>query len=141
MSDRPSIGDRANLQLPRLVLLAFGVIVLGVVVGAVARNYWPEPPGDDTADTGFARDMSTHHGQAVEMALIIRDRTEDPQLKALATDIVLTQQSQIGIMSGWLQVWELSPNSYNPAMAWMGHPTEGLMPGLATAEEIQQLRD
>jgi uncharacterized protein (DUF305 family) len=127
--------------LPQLVLTIIGIVVLGVIIGAVARNYWPGPPGESSADAGFLRDMSTHHNQAIEMSLIIRDRTEDPTLQAFATDIALTQQGQIGAMSGWLQVWDLSMNSDDLAMTWMGHPTLGLMPGMATAEEIQQLRD
>lgn len=28
-----------------------------------------------------------------------------------------------------------------PAMAWMGHPTTGRMPGMATPEEIEALRE
>ncbi|HEV2743867.1 MAG TPA: DUF305 domain-containing protein, partial [Rubrobacter sp.] len=33
-------------------------------------------PGDGSAEAGFARDMSVHHAQAVEMAEIVRDKTE-----------------------------------------------------------------
>jgi len=32
-------------------------------------------PGDDSAEAGFARDMIVHHGQAVQMAEIVRGRT------------------------------------------------------------------
>ena len=87
------------------------------------------------------RDMIPHHDQAVEMALIIRDRTEDQQLFFLATDIILSQQNQIGMMEGWLMLWDLSPNQGGPMMAWMDHPVEdGLMPGMATAEQVDSLR-
>jgi uncharacterized protein (DUF305 family) len=48
--------------------------------------------------------MMVHHAQAVEMAEIVRDRTENPQTRTLATDIALTQQAQIGQMQGWLAV-------------------------------------
>ena len=133
--------SQARSRLPQLVLTIIGIVVLGVVIGAVARSFWPGPPGDGSADAGFLRDMSTHHNQAVEMSLIIGDRTEDPTLQAFTTDIALTQQGQIGAMSGWLQVWDLSMNSDDLAMTWMGHPTQGLMPGMATSEEVQQLRD
>jgi uncharacterized protein (DUF305 family) len=96
-------------------------------------------PGDDSAEAGFARDMIVHHGQAVQMAEIVRDRTESNAVRLLASDISLTQQGQIGIMQGWLQVWGLPITSSEPAMAWMGHPTDGLMPGMATPEEIDPL--
>jgi uncharacterized protein (DUF305 family) len=97
------------------------------------------PPGDDSPEAGFARDMIVHHGQAVQMAEIIRDKTESDSIRLLASDISLTQQGQIGIMQGWLQVWGLPVTGSEPAMAWMGHPTEGLMPGMAPPDEIERL--
>src|SRR3712207_6156197 len=73
------------------------------------------------------------------MAEIVRDRTESEEIRILATDIALTQQAQIGMMQGWLDVWGLTSASTEPAMAWMGHPTEGRMPGMASPEEINRL--
>jgi uncharacterized protein (DUF305 family) len=98
-------------------------------------------PGDRSAEAGFARDMSMHHIQAVEMALIVQERTEDPAIRILATDIIITQTGQIGQMRGWLDVWGLPPNSSEPPMAWMGHPVEGRMPGMASPEDIARLRE
>jgi len=83
--------------------------------------------------------MIVHHAQAVQMAEIVRDRTDSDSMSLLASDISLTQQGQIGIMQGWLQVWGLRVTGLEPAMAWMGHPTEGLMPGMATPDEIDRL--
>lgn len=110
-------------------------------------------PGDSSPEAGFARDMSVHHAQAVAMAEAIRDRTADPDLKLLATNIALGQQGQIGRMSGWLDEWGLSVSSTNPPMAWMtddmpdmpgmdmGAPElqNGLMPGMATRPQITAL--
>ena len=97
------------------------------------------PPADGSAEAGFARDMSVHHAQAVEMAEITRDRTEEPGVRTLATDIALTQQAQIGQMQGWLSVWGLPPTGTGPAMGWMGMPTQGRMPGMAPPEEVRRL--
>jgi uncharacterized protein (DUF305 family) len=97
------------------------------------------PPGNDSAEAGFARDMIVHHAQAVQMAEIIRDKTNSDDMRLLAADISLTQQGQIGIMQGWLEVWGLPITGEEPAMAWMGHPMDGLMPGMATPEEITRL--
>ena len=44
-------------------------------------------------------------------------------------------------MQGWLDAWGLSATGTDPTMAWMGHPTEGRMPGMATPEEINELRN
>jgi uncharacterized protein (DUF305 family) len=97
------------------------------------------PPGNDSAEAGFARDMIVHHGQAVQMAEIIRDNTKSDSIRLLAADISLTQQAQVGMMQGWLQVWGLPITGEEPAMAWMGHPTDGLMPGMASPDELDRL--
>ena len=94
---------------------------------------------DNSAEAGFARDMKTHHAQAVEMATIVRDRTTDENLRYLLLDMILTQQNQIGQFEGWLNVWGVPLGSDQLPMTWMGHPTEGLMPGMATDEQIAQL--
>ena len=97
------------------------------------------PPGNDSAEAGFARDMMVHHAQAVQMAEIVRDKTQSAEVRLLASDISLTQQAQIGIMQGWLEAWGLPITGSKPAMAWMGHPMDGLMPGMATPDEIDRL--
>jgi uncharacterized protein (DUF305 family) len=98
------------------------------------------PPAEDSAEAGFARDMIVHHAQAVQMAEIVRGKTESEEIRTLAADIALTQQAQIGQMQGWLQVWDLPPTGTEPAMSWMGHPTEGRMPGMASPEELDRLQ-
>jgi uncharacterized protein (DUF305 family) len=82
------------------------LLVLAVAVAAGALFLWASsrPPQEGSAEAGFALDMMVHHAQAVEMAEIVRDRTENPQTRTLATDIALTQQAQIGQMQGWLAV-------------------------------------
>jgi uncharacterized protein (DUF305 family) len=97
-------------------------------------------PGEDSAEAGFARDMMVHHAQAVQLAEIVRNRTESEEIRTLAADIALTQQAQIGQMQGWLQVWGLPPTGSEPAMTWMGQPTKGRMPGMASPKEIDDLQ-
>jgi uncharacterized protein (DUF305 family) len=118
------------------LLAAVSILAAGV---ALAMLFASEPPSNDSAEAGFARDMIVHHGQAVQMAEIIRDKTKSDSMRLLAADISLTQQAQIGIMQGWLQAWGLPITGSEPAMAWMGHPTDGLMPGMATPDEIDRL--
>ena len=85
--------------------------------------------------------MSVHHAQAVEMAEIVRDKTGSEEIRLMAADMALTQQGQIGRMQGWLDAWSLPATGAEPAMSWMGHPTEGRMPGMASPEEIERLQD
>ena len=126
---------RWNVVILVLVLLA------GCSAGATAALLVTRPPGEDSAEAGFARDMMVHHAQAVQMAVILRDKTKSSTMRTMTTDIALTQQAQIGMMQGWLQVWGLHTSGTKPAMSWMGHSTEGLMPGMASPEEIKLLYD
>jgi uncharacterized protein (DUF305 family) len=119
-----------------VLLAALSILAAGV---ALALLFASQPPGNDSAEAGFARDMIVHHAQAVQMAEIIRDKTKSDSMRLLVSDISLTQQAQIGIMQGWLQAWGLPITTSEPAMAWMGHPTDGLTPGMATPDEIDRL--
>jgi uncharacterized protein (DUF305 family) len=50
------------------------------------------------------------------MAGKLRERTDDPKLRGILLDMMLTQQAQIGLMQGWLQAWELPFAGPNPPM-------------------------
>lgn len=142
------LGQEAKIPSNRQLLdrpwmpIAIGALIGVVILAGVwsVNQAWPKPPGDESADVNFLRDMAVHHDQAVTMGLIMLDRTEDESLRAISTDIVLTQTSQIGMMQGWLGRWDYNLISKNSHMEWMGHPVDGLMPGMATQEEIEQLR-
>lgn len=154
--EEPPSKRRERFARPPLfsVLLVVGAVILAVVAGAgVASAFLGNEsgdesavetgivaPGEDSAEAGFTRDMMVHHAQAVQMAEIVRDKTESEEIRTLAADIALTQQAQIGQMQGWLAVWDLPPTSTEPAMSWMGDPMEGRMPGMASPEELNDLQ-
>lgn len=119
------------------VLLALFMVLAGLLAGGLLLA--PQPPSEGSASVGFARDMSRHHGQAVAMAEVLRDRTDDPELRSLTQDIALTQQAQIGMMTAWLDEWGYVPTASGSRMAWTGSPVDGLMPGMATAEQARSL--
>jgi uncharacterized protein (DUF305 family) len=111
-------------------------------------------PSATSPDAGFARDMAVHHQQAVEMSFIVRDSTDDEEVRRLAYDIANTQANQRGMLMGWLDLWGLPKTEADQApMAWMpmdeqmgpGHAMYqahdgALMPGMATNAELDQLR-
>src|SRR3712207_4100223 len=121
-----------------LLLAAAAVLFAALALWLYLSN---ATPGEESAEAGFARDMSVHHAQAVEMAEIVRDKTESEEVRLMAADMALTQQGQIGRMQGWLDAWSLPATGTEPAMSWMGHPTEGRMPGMASPEEIERLQN
>ena len=56
---------------PRVVVAALLALVVGLVGGlAISRAGGDDLPADDSVAAGFARDMQTHHDQAVEMSSV-----------------------------------------------------------------------
>lgn len=151
---RSGAGWRAQLRAQRTALLVIGAIALLVVgfgAGVLLAPETGDPTPPNTVDIGFAQDMSAHHTQAVEMSGIALTGATDPAVRRLAYDILTTQQSQIGRMQGWLQMWGAPARGADGYMGWMpadehghGHDHGGgamsAMPGMATTEEIQRLR-
>lgn len=131
----PLVPSRRWDDPPVLVALA-AIVVAAVWLGTLVGT---RHPGDNSAEAGFARDMSAHHAQGVELAELSRSRTADEEIRALATDISLTQQAQIGQMRGWLSAWGLSSTRSGDPMKWMGHATRAPMPGMATEAEVAAL--
>lgn len=136
MNDQTGLAAEQRRWWPATIAVAAIVSLVAALLGWTLAN---RPPVDDSLEAGFARDMIVHHDQAVAMALLIRDKTSDPLMESLATDIILTQQNRIGQMLGWLNLWGLPATGVDPPMAWMGHPALGRMPGMATPEEIANL--
>jgi len=134
------------------VLVALGAFSLGRITGAGEGT-----PSTTSAAAGFARDMQVHHDQGVEIAMLIRDRTDDPDLRQLAYDIATAQSNQSGQMYGWLAQWNLPQAAAEPSMTWMSRPSldgatdhhgnagtthepGAAMPGLATSAQMNELR-
>jgi uncharacterized protein (DUF305 family) len=162
-TDAHPAGDVAPASPPGrprwLVATLVGIVAVAVVAASFAlgtvtggRDTASEVPvpSDGSVDVGFARDMITHHQQAIEMAGVTRDGSTNPKVKLLAFDIETGQLAQVGQMQGWLQVWGKNPNNPGEPMSWMpasehaghsGHAdADGLMPGMATPEEVDRLR-
>ncbi|MFF2274357.1 DUF305 domain-containing protein [Agromyces sp. NPDC058126] len=146
------------------VVAVLAVVVVAVAAFSVGRlSTLAEPtPTTTSAEAGFARDMQVHHQQGVELAMIVRDATSDEEVRLLAYDIATTQAQQAGQMYGWLASWGLPQAGREPSMTWMtrpaadgsGHASHGAgsgadgaahqpgapMPGLATPEQVAELR-
>jgi uncharacterized protein (DUF305 family) len=144
----PAGGPGRGLRTALLAVIAVGLVLLGGGLAVALGIGRGEPaPGADSVDAGFARDMSRHHLQGVEMANLALDLSTDPEVRRLAFDISATQTNQTGRMQGWLSLWGLPPTG-GETMAWMatatGHTDHGaageLMPGMATDEELAELR-
>jgi uncharacterized protein (DUF305 family) len=132
----------------RIVLYAI-IAVAVLALAATGAYLWGANSKDggssvSAVDSGFARDMATHHQQAITMAGYARDNAPDTPVKTVAFDIETSQSIEMGEMIGWLQQWGVSRNTDTP-MDWMsGHEHEigpnGLMPGMATPVQMDKLQ-
>lgn len=146
-----------------IVAASVALVVVAVLAFSIGRlsTLGDPTPGNASAEAGFARDMQVHHQQGVELAMIVRDATDDPDVRLLAFDIATTQAQQSGQMYGWLRVWGLPQAGPEPSMTWMTRPAldgsshgghsggdgDGAahvpgepMPGLATPAQVDELR-
>jgi uncharacterized protein (DUF305 family) len=141
----PQEGGRAPTRRYGVLALA-ALLVVGLLLGYAGGLLTPRltRPGDASVEAGFARDMTTHHAQAVEMSLIAYRSATLPEVRQIAVDIATGQQGEIGAMQTWLREWGLSPTGSQPPMSWMSDGAtvkDGLMPGMATPQQMAALRD
>lgn len=105
----PSVGERVRIAL----LAALGAFLLSVAA-ACAGGPRPEPSAEAeyveaetaphvAADAEFVRDMLVHHAQALEMAALAPERTDDEQMRMLARRISESQEYEIELMRDWLE--------------------------------------
>lgn len=151
-------GDSGSARWVRPVLAVAAVIGLlligaagGLLIGLPGQSA-VDVPGPGSVDVGFSQDMTVHHQQAVTMAAWARDRSTDPRIATLASDIETTQNSQIGRMQGWLELWGAGQLPVGGYMGWMaaghggGHDGTAAgtpvatMPGMASQADLAALR-
>lgn len=88
------------------------------------------------ADVTFMQDMIPHHHQATQMALLVKERTNNPALVDLADRINGTQADEIAFMQDWLaERGENVPKPSNHHAMHMQHD----MAGMATPEQMAAL--
>jgi uncharacterized protein (DUF305 family) len=90
---------------------------------------------DDTpnqADIGYVTRMVEHHQRALLMSGLAAKRAESKWLKGLADRISASQGPEITTMSAWLKA--------NGGMAEHSAHEHGAMPGMATDQQIAELR-
>ncbi|RFS86722.1 DUF305 domain-containing protein [Actinomadura spongiicola] len=90
------------------------------------------------AEVRFVQMMIPHHAQALEMSKLAPERASDQRVRSLASRIDAAQKVEIAAMRSWLE-----HNSEAVLKAYGknhgGHHTG--MPGMATAEQLKQLRE
>jgi uncharacterized protein (DUF305 family) len=89
-------------------------------------------------DVKFMQDMIPHHNQAVQMAELVSDRTNNQELRDVAGRIDASQVDEIDFMDGWLSDrGEAVPETTAHSAMHMSH----VMAGMASPEDMARLAE
>ena len=86
------------------------------------------------ADVAFMQGMIVHHQQAVDMAALVKDRTNNEAILAAAGRIDASQEDEMKFMRTWLE-----DHGAPSEMAGMGHMDHTGMEGMASPEDMAEL--
>ncbi|GAA0758960.1 uncharacterized protein (DUF305 family) [Erythromicrobium ramosum] len=89
------------------------------------------------SDVAFMQHMIVHHQQAVEMAVLVKDRTNTADLLSIAGRIESSQADEIAFMKAWLS--ERGEPVEDPMMKGHGEHMHHMMKGMASADQIKAL--
>ena len=146
----PSLIRRLRFLIPGVILLTQAFVAMAGDAPIVK----PGSPGEpsqalsaeeaikiaDTsyspADAGFMQDMIPHHHQAMQMAALVADRTNRPELIDIAGRINASQRDEIAFMQQWLRArGERVPEPDARSATHAGHG----IAGMATPEQMAEL--
>jgi uncharacterized protein (DUF305 family) len=89
--------------------------------GGETAEITAEPAGFNADDVSFATGMIPHHEQAVELAALVPDRSTNPEVIALATQISGAQEPEINTMKAFLVQWNENPGDETANGGHAGH--------------------
>ncbi len=93
--------------------------------------------GYTTSDVTFMQAMIVHHQQALDMAVLVKERTNTKELVDIAGRIEASQADEIAFMKGWLA--ERGEPATDPKMAGHGAHMHHMMAGMASPEAMTAL--
>ena len=89
------------------------------------------------ADATFMQHMIVHHQQALDMAKLVKDRTNTEEIVAIAGRIEASQADEIAFMKAWLA--ERGEPLEDPKMKGHGAHMHHMMAGMASPEQMKAL--
>ena len=144
-----------NQAAARTALAALLLSASGLAFAQSAQIVQPGAPGQATktltadqavklaqasytaSDVAFMQHMIVHHQQAVDMAVLVKERTNTEDLVAIAGRIESSQADEITFMQTWLK--ERGEPVEDPKMAGHGEHMHHMMRGMASPEQMKAL--
>ena len=108
---------------------------------ATAQPAQNDPAKNNAADVTFATDMIPHHEQAVQLSSLVPQRSTDPAVIKLASEISAAQGPEIQTMKTFLAQWNAPPASDHEGhgAAMDGMQMQGMVDA-ATMTKLESLR-
>ena len=140
---------------PAQLSLSFAAMLLATTASALAQDVQIVQPGAPgaaptvlsegeatqlaridylPADVSFMQGMIVHHQQAVDMSVLVAERTNNETVTTAAGRIEASQQDEMSFMREWL-----GGIGQPAAMAGMGHTDHVGMAGMASPEQMAEL--
>lgn len=107
-----------------------GLMVVGLLAACGQNGGGPaeDAASNNQADVDFVTGMIPHHQEAIRMASLAESRSENAQVKELATRIQQAQEPEIATMTGLLEDWGVEEGSGEATgMPGMGGTSGGQM--------------
>jgi len=115
--------------------VALTLLAAAVLFGACSTK----AKDHNAQDVSFAKEMTGHHQQAVEMATMALAQGSSPKVKDLATRIKAAQGPEIQKMNSWLSAWgEKAGSGAMDHGGSMGSMGSGM--GMMTEAQMKDLR-
>jgi uncharacterized protein (DUF305 family) len=109
--------------------------LIALVVAGCGASAQPAATDHTNADVTFSTQMIPHHGQLIQIADLVPDRSTDDFAQQLAMHVKSEELADIDLMSGWLRSW----NAPVPQSGHEGHDMAG-MAGMLASGDIDTLR-
>lgn len=137
----PEDAPPPGLSWPRVAVLGVALAFLGFALAVFVQR--DTPPSADSVDVGFIQDMVSHHEQAINLSGLEESNGSDATVRAFATEVLIFQSQEIGMMDQMLHEWGFSrADRSDEAMAWMGMTPVPVdeMPGMIPGDRVDELQ-
>ena len=133
--------ETAARFVPTLLQALSFALALAFLSSVVTAWWVSRDPTPNATDVGFYDDMTTHHNQAIGMAITYLKYGTDPVLGFVAGEINVNQNGDVRQMQASMQQWR-KEGTPDVAMEWMGMSVpQNAQPGMATNAQLAELKE